>query len=433
MADDAVGELDAYPRDVYRRWRKAVSGARRFVVVFTPYFDQLLPSLFGNVPQGRTRIAVVTDLAPESGILQYRKQLLATRTLIERGYEVRSLRRLHAKVLLVDSKDVVLGSQNFTSYGRGSREVSLATSRTTASAAVIGELMKWFEEAEPVDADLVEELLAASADAVKELCTVAESLQTVFDETTKRHTEHLRSQHEEAQRVQRLMQQLMEAAAGTDTRSESTETLARLNWIWREGGYDGYQSFVAEEGDFLSWVEDDGTPLRLRAFRYHPMVVAETGRMAFVRVARKRISYFKTGVTFTEPVDVDGRELRLEINFPKTATARRNVELIFRDSIDGTTAWRFDLLYDGGGLAVVDDGPVRGSAPALSIQTRVLEHFSDPDVAAEWLGVQLKALRYETVGIDNPNIAVLLPKGWQEVQMIPLGPARVLVAAPHGV
>jgi PLD-like domain len=112
--------------DIYPKWKRRVAAAAESVRVYCPYLDRLAVDLLGNSALGPENVAVVTDLSPESGPFDYRGQLLAIRRLISSGIEVRSLSRLHAKVLLVDGRQVTLGSQNFTGYARRSKETSLA-------------------------------------------------------------------------------------------------------------------------------------------------------------------------------------------------------------------------------------------------------------------------------------------------------------------
>ena len=98
--------------------------AAESVVVFTPYLDDMLDRLLKNAALKVEAITVVTDLSPASGALDYRAQLIGVRALMRRGVNVRSLRRLHAKVLLCDWRIATVGSQNFTSYGRRSHETT---------------------------------------------------------------------------------------------------------------------------------------------------------------------------------------------------------------------------------------------------------------------------------------------------------------------
>ena len=102
-------------RDAYRSWKKKVQEATQSIVVFTPYLDGLLDRLLRNSKLQEDAVAVVTDLSPASGALDYRAQLIGIRALLRRGIEVRSLLRIHAKVLVCDWCTVTIGSQNFTS------------------------------------------------------------------------------------------------------------------------------------------------------------------------------------------------------------------------------------------------------------------------------------------------------------------------------
>jgi PLD-like domain len=145
--------------DIYPKWKRRVSGATESVRIYSPYLDRLVVDLLGNVAVGPGSVAVVTDLSPESGPFGYRGQLLAIRRLISSGIEVRSLPRLHAKVLLVDGRQVTLGSQNFTSYARKSRETSLAADVDLSASTLVRILNEWFDEAVLVDGDLVDRLL----------------------------------------------------------------------------------------------------------------------------------------------------------------------------------------------------------------------------------------------------------------------------------
>ncbi|MEV5040760.1 hypothetical protein [Microbacterium sp. LMI1x-1-1.1] len=70
---------------MYTSWKRSVQKAEKSVRVFTPYFDRTLDRLLGNAHLGSGDIAVVTDLSPASGALEYRGQLLAVRAILRRG------------------------------------------------------------------------------------------------------------------------------------------------------------------------------------------------------------------------------------------------------------------------------------------------------------------------------------------------------------
>jgi hypothetical protein len=103
--------------DAYPAWTRLVSRAQEQVTVFAPYLDDLLLKMLAHRrPRLRIPAVVVTTLGPTS-VLEP-SQLRTIRRALDAGIAVLSLPTLHAKVLLVDDRYVILGSQNFTSHGR---------------------------------------------------------------------------------------------------------------------------------------------------------------------------------------------------------------------------------------------------------------------------------------------------------------------------
>lgn len=169
-------------RDVYKSWKRRVQRAEESVRVFTPYFDRALDRLLGNADLEPGDISVVTDLSPASGALDYRGQLLGVRALLRRGIEVRSLPRLHAKVLLCDEVQVTIGSQNFTSYGRGSHETTALIGDDITDTTFAATLAEWYAAATPVSLEFIEGLLAELADAAEAAKSASNRLTDEFDQ-----------------------------------------------------------------------------------------------------------------------------------------------------------------------------------------------------------------------------------------------------------
>ena len=150
---------DLLAADAYRRWSSLAATAEKSLTVFSPYLDPLVRTLIGRSGLAPDSVIVVTDLSPASGAGDYPAQLHALRHLIEDGVEVRSLQRLHAKVLLVDDSRATVGSQNFTRYARSSKETTALPDRDLAGSVFVETLIEWREQALPVDAGLIQMLL----------------------------------------------------------------------------------------------------------------------------------------------------------------------------------------------------------------------------------------------------------------------------------
>ena len=275
-----------------RRW------ATESVRIYSPYLDRLAVDLLGNAALGPRGVTVVTDLSPESGPFGYRGQLLAIRRLISSGIEVRSLPRLHAKVLLVDRRQVTLGSQNFTSYARKSRETSLAADADLSASTLVKTLNEWFDKAVPVDADLVDRLLerleqpmAHAREAIQDLIDSFGDVERGYrsEMTRRRFEEHL------AQARLRPMAEALRAAA-SKSRFSAGQAVAWARLDWAESG--NYRSLRARQQDLdlTNWRSPDGSHVHLEHLKFYPALLGPDGRVAFVRVAQSRITYVWRGV-----------------------------------------------------------------------------------------------------------------------------------------
>lgn len=105
-------------------WNEWISEATSSVLIFTPYFDELLSHLIEDTELAFSEICIVTQLDWMDKSSQNITRLRLILRLVMKGVRVRLLDRLHAKVLFVDNEKVIFGSQNFTLYSTGSYEIS---------------------------------------------------------------------------------------------------------------------------------------------------------------------------------------------------------------------------------------------------------------------------------------------------------------------
>lgn len=136
-------ERELLAADAYPHWRRRVKAAEESIRVYSPYLDDLVVRLLGNSELPGECLSVVTDLSPESGTLTYRRQLLAIRRLPGQEVEVRLLSQLNAEVLLVNGKSVAVGSQNFTSYARKSKETIVVPRLGMSELRFVATLEGW--------------------------------------------------------------------------------------------------------------------------------------------------------------------------------------------------------------------------------------------------------------------------------------------------
>lgn len=123
------GGLEIHLEDCSSRWFDWVIEAKDSVVVFTPYFDQLLIDIFEESTLPKSEITLVTQLDWGDNNSKTFNKVRNILKMNQMGIEVRILDRLHAKILIADWDRAIFGSQNFTNYSTGSVEISCEVDR----------------------------------------------------------------------------------------------------------------------------------------------------------------------------------------------------------------------------------------------------------------------------------------------------------------
>ena len=151
--------------DVYEIWKSSIDHAKDEILVVTPYFNNVLKELIESKLKSsnfeRKDIKILTRFSSELA-WGNKEQLSVGIELIEMGVELRQLNNIHAKLLIVDETELVLGSQNFTNNGRKAREASASVRYRSDNGNYdhfIKSIDDWWKAATPVKAKLLRELL----------------------------------------------------------------------------------------------------------------------------------------------------------------------------------------------------------------------------------------------------------------------------------
>ena len=126
--------VEIHLEDCSSLWEDYIQEATDSIVVFTPYFDWLLVSLFSSCELPYSNIYLVTQLDRIDSRSENITRLNRIVELVNLGVNVQILDRLHAKVLIVDDEHAFFGSQNFTNYSTESIEITTQISRSEDDA-----------------------------------------------------------------------------------------------------------------------------------------------------------------------------------------------------------------------------------------------------------------------------------------------------------
>ena len=410
---------DLLAADAYRRWSSLAATAEKSLTVFSPYLDPLVRTLIGRSGLAPDSVIVVTDLSPASGAGDYPAQLHALRHLIEDGVEVRSLQRLHAKVLLVDDSRATVGSQNFTRYARSSKETTALPDRDLAGSVFLDTLIEWREQALPVDAGLIQMLLDGLSVESKAVKVASAALSNAFDATYEEWLK-IRRARELADAVERARQAAERRQTDEQARALWFGELTRKSPVRLAGTYviaqrktipsglfHSYESLVAErDGDLLRWrrgPQDQPSVQELDHLFMYPILLTETGRMGYGRVGHARITYVFDSLSRPTLLMLGAFRAQLAVTFPKFGLAQSNVKFQFR--LEGLSALQCTVsaLFDGANLTPVKVAPSGALHPSHPFIDAVTSYCS-PEGGQKALAQEtLRHFRYERLDREMHN------------------------------
>lgn len=432
--------------DAYKDWKRRVQAATESVRVFTPYFDRMLDRLLSNACLDPGALSVVTDFSPTSGALDYRGQLLGARALLRRGVEVRSLSRLHAKVLVCDGAQVAVGSQNFTTYGRGSKETTVIPADVVSGTEFVSTLEEWYQISTPVTLEFIELLLAELDEAARSAVEASGRLSTAFDERWSAYLkvrEEERRRRERLSRLQPLASQLASAVQTTTQRTARPMVWARLGIA---GEYDYYETLLADKNSTLAaWPMKDLKGRRaiteLRRLSFYPIILNPSGRMAFARVAGTRITYVRQAVKWVRPFEILGTYYNLTVRFPKDGLEARNIEMsLSMSGPPASVSLELSLRFDGLAFTMTS-WEIVARSPTSTLGTRRIESLTvsletlvdglhDAEELDELFHAAFRTFRFSELGVGNRNANDFFPQGWVRVALIEYSERPVLVVTP---
>ena len=144
------------PFNAYSSWLEVAHSAQSQLVIFSPFFDEMVIQLFEESGLEWGQLGLVTQMDWKDSSLPGITKRVVMNRLLQNGVDVRYLPRLHAKAIVSDWDRAVIGSQNFTYYSQDSHEISFKLDRFEEGAdldEVFETLNEWWDLA----ADEVEE------------------------------------------------------------------------------------------------------------------------------------------------------------------------------------------------------------------------------------------------------------------------------------
>lgn len=391
-----------FARDVYHHWKKRISQSKSRITIFTPYLDKLVVSLISHSCIEIEKITIVTDFNEES-LMKLPGQLRALKKLLSMGVRVLISKRLHAKVLLTDEKFITVGSQNFTSYARRSRECSVVSPKDFSESIFLKTLVQWRIEAVPIDEGCIDLLIGKTRKMFKELEREIENARDFLEKTVESY---------ELQKKISLINQLESLELKSKTKIANGVAFAERKRVG--GNSTPYETLRAGyRFDLTKWktLKSDGNPeeYALRRLYMYPVMFADTNRMGFARIGATQISYVRNQVDWkhSRTLILGDFEFSISLIFPAQAAKESNI--VMRIGFSDDELCRAYFVFTGSeiifGKKIFRKGrnrfKVRNSFLTAKLER---EFFSSQEKIVGLFGNLLSPFKFKSLGRDKKNV-----------------------------
>ena len=282
-----------YLRNIGRRWKNEVRKATT-TTVLSPYITSHMAE---NVlaKNDCCCIKIYTVFKAENFINQA-SSIYSLRKLLSAGCELFHLDNLHAK-LVVTNEFVSLGSQNLTNRGARNLEASYCSMDLAEISHIKHKLNDWLIKAVPINWEMLDEMEAMIKPLIKSYKNVivhAQKVDESIDVIVEANKESEKQIKRAIERKVNLKEKINKLPIKSNWERASIKCIKNTN----HSGETKTSSLVGSV-NLMQWSIDGQLISLKKTFRYI-LIDTETGKLAWARVNKTRITYFGKSVKIAE-------------------------------------------------------------------------------------------------------------------------------------
>lgn len=310
-----MDDLDLFVKThIHHRWEKEVAGAEE-VLIFSPYITgRTAYTVCSKIPKG------VCTIYTKFSFFLFVNQSSSIKTLIklkEAGHRIFRLKEVHAKMVIVPGRFASIGSQNLTDHGTQNLEASVAFTDPDKIAAILEEAVTWTDEAYELSLETLldmERLVAPFVRRYKALLKegedVDEEVKTSEEERAEKKRKKLADEEKKRARTNaewdKKKYDIQETVRLLDSSDEIVRGVIR-NQKPKHEKKSFYTLSVRDprNEDLIHWTVAGENISLTRLYRY-PFLMEDTGKIGWVRVGGRQISFYGHGVRNVESTHIGG-------------------------------------------------------------------------------------------------------------------------------
>lgn len=308
MKDKSFTQLkkEIYLRDVARRWKSELKNTDKKVYILSPYITSKIEDIVKNIKNPKD-CDIYTTFEIEN-FLFGSSSLKTLKSLFKKKFNLYSVPKLHAKIVLVSGNFVSIGSQNLTNQGTKNKEATFTSTSSAVVKFVESALEEWTKNSKEISLELIDELEKSLAD-LKKLYKhlkkkVEESEKSILEREEQRETER----QEAIEREKRIRE-------NRDRIRQNLKQIRKTEFIkgsvTTSSDYGRYTFIPSSNPDLLNWrIGKNGFSLSAEHKRYLSLF-EDIGKLGWARVNKTCITFFEGSVGHSELIQLQAMNYKI--------------------------------------------------------------------------------------------------------------------------
>ena len=338
-----------YLRNISKRWKKEVTESESCIIL-SPYVSSQTAE--NVLLSGSNNEIKLYTLFEAELFLSNASSLKTLRCLLDKGVEIYQLDNLHAKIVLAENF-VSIGSQNLTSKGRLNYEASFCSHDQKVIHYVKNEVATWLENASPVSELMLSKMEELIAPLIPQYKLLSAELSIIDEKVQEFSEDNLYKREIEKKRLRNLELIANQAAA---LQTKSNWELARVNYIESETSY---TSSLLARYNLTSWTYDE-QPVTLKSKNRYLFIDVPTGRIAWARVNKSRITFFSDSLKLSDAIELFSQDVRVTYRANWDSNSENNLQIDIA-TVDGRNALVLYCFFDIAGFSNISVEVKNGS------------------------------------------------------------------------
>lgn len=264
------------------------------------------------------------------------------KNLIQKGYSVYFIPKLHAKIILIVDRFVSIGSQNLTNQGTQNKEATFTSTSLDVVRFVASELENWFAEREEVSLELLEDL----EDRIAHL----KDLYDDFRDEVEKVEEEIEVEKTEKNDIKEKLKRLKANLAKIEKTQEYVKgSIKLLNNSWTFASASSFGS------NLLNWQIDSEKIELVKTNRYLTLI-QDNGKLCWARVMTGRITFYQPSVLWAGYTLLDGKYYKatFEANWDLNILSDYNLSVRLDNALISREYGIILLWFDSKKLEIAD-------------------------------------------------------------------------------